>query len=223
MEIEKKIQSNQSLSVEQSRMVDEIGRKIEQMNEDLPDWPQWKGNIQWSKGWNKRESKLDFKKPWSFTKFRKKDANYMIASAENPMWKQASKWMNEKTHKAFGKFMKENRIVHKEQLGHYGQPERSYIISIENAKQRNIIDEWLEANSKQAENILIKDWKAIRYDPRTKEAYSVDLGKAKKLVMDNNAEDFYSMIDWRKYQLPLYNTKLENPISIKEFENLYSN
>lgn len=58
MEIEKKIQSNQSLSVEQSRMVDEIGRKIEQMNEDLPDWPQGKGNIEWSKV---KEVKSDFK------------------------------------------------------------------------------------------------------------------------------------------------------------------
>lgn len=175
----------------------------------------WKKNI--------IKEDLDFTKAWSFAKFRKKDANYMIASAENPMWKQATKAMNKKTHKAFAKFMKENKIEHKAQLWVYDNPENSYIIKIESPEQRKMIDKWLEENSPQAENIIIKDWKAVRYNPRTKEAHSVDLKDKDISLVDENITNYYSEIDWKKYRLPLYEAELENPISIKELYDLYNN
>ena len=109
------------------------------------------------------------------------------------------------TYKEFWEFLNKNNIIAKEQLWKYWQLENSYIIKIENAEQRKIIDAWLKKNSPQAENILIKDQKAVRYDPRTNEAYEVSLIDEKvTLARKSTVDDYYSEIDWRKYQLPLY-------------------
>ena len=168
-----------------------------------------------------KELDLDFSWEWSFSKFRNKNANYMIASAENPMWKQASKLENEVTHRGFAEFMKKNGISYKEQLWHYWQPERSYIIKIEEPGQRKLIDDWLEKNTPQAENLVIKDWKAVRYDPRTKEAYMVDLNNV-DLEIKGDVDDFYSMIDGRKYKLPLYDPNFEKELTIDEFRKIFN-
>jgi len=180
-----------------------LNKTVQEVFEELRDKSGWV--IQKAIKSKTKVADLNFAKKWSFSKLRDKNANYMIASAENPMWKQATTAMNKKTHKAFAEFMKQNWITHKAQLGKYWQVENSYIIKIDSPKQRKLIDDWLKKNSPQAENIIIKDGKAVRYDPRTKEAYEVDLTSKKiDLLLDQSADDFYSKIDGRKYQLPLY-------------------
>ena len=144
----------------------------------------------------------------------------MIVSAENPMWKQASLEFNENTTQKFREFLDENNIKWKAQKWMYDNPENSQIIAIDNPKQRSIIDKRLEKNSQQAENIIVKDGYAYRYDPRTNEAYKVDLKKA-DIDLPAETDNFYSEIDGRKYQLPLY-WELEQPITVEEFLSIYN-
>ena len=98
-----------------------------------------------------------------------------------------------------------------------------------------MIKQWFEGLSKEYnssawnlwasrynwENILVKDGKAIRYDPRTKEAYSVDLKRFWDLWLDN-ADDYYSIIEGKKYRLPLY-WDWEVQLWIDEINLLYNN
>ncbi len=170
----------------------------------------------------KPAGKLDFSTKWEgFAKLRKDWWNYMIMSVENPMWQQQSAALNKKATEKFRRFLDENWIEWKAQKWMYGNPENSQIIAIDNAQQRSIIDKRAEANNvPQAENIIVKDWYAYRYDPRTYEAYKVDLKKA-DLNLPAETKDFYSEVDGRKYQLPLY-WELEQPISVEEFLSIYS-
>lgn len=168
------------------------------------------------------KERLDFSKKWEgFMKFRSKNADYMIASAENPMWNQASVAENARTHNEFKKFLDDNDIAYKEQKWKYGQEEKSFIIAIDKPQQRNIIDSFLEKVSPQEENIIVKWGNAYRYDPRTNEAYKVDLNKW-KVDLPAETNDFYSEIDWRKYQLPLYNPWVEIQITPEEFLSVYN-
>ena len=168
--------------------------------------------------------KIDFTKPGSFAIFRKKDSNFMIASAENPMGTVISNKENIARTKAFRKFLDDNYINYHEQLGKYGgNAEASNLIEITNPKQRILVDKWLAKNSPQAENIIIKDGKA-RYDPRTNEAYQVDLTKYKgQLRRDDLADDFYSEIAGKKYALPLYDDTIEKTLDKNNFIKYYNN
>lgn len=108
----------------------------------------------------------------------------------------------------------------KAEEGMYNNPENSQIIAIDNPKQRALIDKRLEKHSKQQENMIVKNWYAYRYDPRTNEAYKVDLKKA-DIDLPAETDNFYSEIDGRKYQLPLY-WELEQPITVEEFLSIYN-
>lgn len=165
----------------------------------------------------------DFTKPGSFNKFRSPDANFMIASAENPMGVLATKSQNSTMTTAFRDFMKKNGINFKHQTGKYGNPEISNLIEITSPEQRKLIDMWLEANAPQAENILVKGGNVIRYDPRIGEAYGVDLSKwSGNLKVGDDATDLFSKIDGRKYKFPLYEAGTELPIDKQTFIEYYN-
>lgn len=200
-----------------------------------PEWTavrQWQIAEVWKKSWNINnqdynigvkgdDTRLKFDTKWEwFSKLRSKKADYMIASAENPMGQQASTEFNAKMTEDFRKFLDENGIKWKAQKGMYDNPENSQIIAIDNPEQRTLIDKRLEKNSQQAENIIVKDGYAYRYDPRTNEAYRVDLSKW-KIDLPAETDNYYSEIDGRKYQLPLY-SEAESPISVKEFLSIYN-
>ena len=97
------------------------------------------------------------------------------------------------------------------------------LIKIDNPNQRKLIDNWLEQNSPQAENIIINKGKAVRYDPRTKEAYQVDLTDNNiKISKSKNVDDFYSEIDGKKYSIPLYDEDFET-VFRWDFDLFYNN
>ena len=169
----------------------------------------------------KSDKRLDLANSWEWlSKLRSKKADYMIVSAENFNWQPQSAGVNSKSTAAFRKFLDDNWIAWKHQIGMYDNLERSQIIAIDNPKQRAIIDTWIKENAPQAENIIVKNWKAYRYDPVTNEAYYVDLKKA-DLDLPADATNYYSEIDGRKYQLPLY-SEAEKPISAEEFLSIYN-
>lgn len=169
-----------------------------------------------------KKERLDFSKQWEWLmKFRSKNADYMIASAENPMGKAWTAESNAASHQAFKDFLDKNNIQYREQKGKYWNEENSLIIAIDNPKQRTIIDSFLEKTSPQEENIIVKNWVAYRYDPRTKEAYKVDLRK-NNIDVAWDANDYYSEIDWRKYKLPLYESWIEVQITPEEFLSVYN-
>lgn len=169
-----------------------------------------------------KKERLDFSKQWEWLmKFRSKNADYMIASAENPMGKAWTAKSNAASHQAFKDFLDKNNIQYREQKWKYWNEENSLIIAIDNPKQRTIIDSFLEKTSPQEENIIVKNWVAYRYDPRTKEAYKVDLRK-NNIDVAWDANDYYSEIDWRKYKLPLYESWIEVQITPEEFLSVYN-
>ena len=169
-----------------------------------------------------KKERLDFSKQWEWLmKFRSKNADYMIASAENPMGKAWTAKSNAASHQAFKDFLDKNNIQYREQKWKYWNEENSLIIAIDNPKQRTIIDSFLEKTSPQEENIIVKNWFAYRYDPRTKEAYKVDLRK-NNIDVAWDANDYYSEIDWRKYKLPLYEPWIEVQITPEEFLSVYN-
>lgn len=169
----------------------------------------------------KSMERLDFSTEWEwFSKLRSKKADYMIVSAENPMWKQESPEYNAAKTKAFRDFLDENGIAWKAQKGMYDNPENSQIIAIDNPQQRIIIDEWLEKNSPQNENIIIKWGEAYRYDPRTKKAYKTDLTKA-DVDLPAETDNFYSELDGKKYQIPLW-TPNDVKVTKKNFLSVYN-
>lgn len=169
----------------------------------------------------KTDARLDLWTNWEgLSKLRSKNADYMIVSAENFNWQAQSAGVNSKSTKSFREFLDEQWIAWKPQMWMYDNLERSQIIAIDNAEQRAIIDKWIEENAPQAENIIVKNWKAYRYDPRTNEAYYVDLKKA-DLDLPADATNYYSEVDGRKYQLPLY-SEAEKPISVEEFLSVYN-
>jgi hypothetical protein len=169
-----------------------------------------------------KKERLDFSKQWEWLmKFRSKNADYMIASAENPMGKAWTAKSNAASHQAFKDFLDKNNIQYREQKWKYWNEENSLIIAIDNPKQRTIIDSFLEKTSPQEENIIVKNWFAYRYDPRTKEAYKVDLRK-NGINVAWDATDFYSEIDGRKYALPLYREWIEVQITPEEFLSVYN-
>ena len=169
-----------------------------------------------------KKERLDFSKQWEWLmKFRSKNADYMIASAENPMGKAWTAKSNAASHQAFKDFLDKNNIQYREQKWKYWNEENSLIIAIDNPKQRTIIDSFLEKTSPQEENIIVKNWFAYRYDPRTKEAYKVDLRK-NGINVAGDATDFYSEIDGRKYALPLYREWIEVQITPEEFLSVYN-
>ena len=171
----------------------------------------------------KSMERLDFSGEWEgFSKLRSKKADYMIVSAENPMWEPATPEYNAEKTQAFRDFLDENGIQWKAQKWMYDNPENSQIIAIDNPQQRIIIDERLEANSPQNENIIVKWGKAYRYDPRTQKAYMVDLTKD-PIDVAWDATNFYSELDGRKYKLPLYDENIEQKVSKKNFLDVYQN
>lgn len=170
----------------------------------------------------KSMERLDFSTEWEgFSKLRSKNADYMIVSAENPMWEPAPAEVNAAKTQEFRDFLDQNWIKWREQKGMYDNPENSQIIAIDNPQQRIIIDERLEANAPQNENIIVKGWEAYRYDPRTKKAYKVDLSKA-DVDLPAETDNYYSEIDGRKYQIPLWRPE-DIRVSKKDFLNVYQN
>jgi hypothetical protein len=168
---------------------------------------------------------VDFSKPGSFSVFRQKGRNYMIASAENPMGTVIDKGKNIAMTKKFREFLTANNIKFHPQKGKYGgAAENSQLIEITDPKQRKLIDNWLQKNSPQAENIIVHDGQVVRYDPRTHEAYGVDLQKMKNkdLSLENGTTDFYSEIAGRKYRFPLYDETTEKAIDKSKFKVYYN-
>lgn len=122
--------------------------------------------------------------------------------------------------KAFRAFLDKNGIHYTPQEGKYGgNPENSQIIEINNPTQKKLIDSYLQKNTPQAENILVKHGLAIRYDPRTFEAHGVDITN-KNLGVDESVPDFYSKVAGKKYSFPLY-SDAEKPLSKSDFMKLY--
>lgn len=147
----------------------------------------------------------DFSKNGEIDKIKKEDANYMIASAENPMGIQEGNVENKQRKIDFEHFLRQNNITFRNQIGKYGRLENSHLIKIENTDQRIKIDQYLEKYSPQDENILIIEGYVYRYDPRTKESFFAELSNA-DIISPENVQDFYSEIDGSKYKLPLYET-----------------
>jgi len=164
---------------------------------------------------------INFKDKGSLKVFRDKGRTFMIASAENPMGKSFSDKFNKKMTNKFRKYLDKKNILWYNQKGKYGNVETSNLIQIRNQKEQKLVDKWLENHSPQAENILIKDAKTVRYDPRTKEAYFVDLDNYDKdLKLPDSQDDFYSIIEGKKYALPLY-SDVEKAMDKNKFNKLY--
>ena len=164
----------------------------------------------------------DFTKSGSISSFRDPNKTYMILTPENPMGTQASPEYNTQARKGFESFLTENKIPFQPQLGVYGNPENSYILGINDPSQQQAVDAYLQEASPQAEHILIKGGKAIRYSPETQEAYSVDLNKyGKNLNVGENVDNFYSKIGNQKYKLPLYSSA-ERALPAEKFNQIYN-
>lgn len=145
----------------------------------------------------------------------------MIATSDNPMGVARSDSVNAAEMTKFRKFMDDNNIHHTPQKGKYGgNPENSNIIEIDNPQQQAIVDKYLQSTNPQAENIIVANSKAIRYDPRNGEAFQVDI-KDKNLSLDAGQDDFYSEVAGKKYSFPLYSDE-EIPLSINEFKSIYN-
>lgn len=165
--------------------------------------------------------RIDFTQPASFSKFKTPGKKFMITTTDNPMGKARPDHINAQETIKFRKFLDDNNIHYTPQRGKYGgNPENSNIIEIDNPQQQAIIDRYLQATNPQAENIIVSGDRAVRYDPRTKEAYQVSI-KGKSLDIDPEADDFFSEVAGRKYSFPLYGDS-ETPLSIDEFNKLYN-
>jgi hypothetical protein len=169
----------------------------------------------------KIKPKVDFKKSGSVDNFEIPAKKFIITSADNPMGVSTPSAVNAKRTAEFRKFLDDNNITYTKQTGKYGgNLEHSNIIEIDNPQQQTMIDNWLQKNSPQNENIIITEGRAIRYDPRTKQAYSVDI-TGKDLKLDYGQEDFYSQVGSNKYSFPLYGEE-EVEIPVSEFLKYYN-
>lgn len=146
-------------------------------------------------------------------------ADYMITSVMNPQGNEVSNNINKIKTLQFQTFLENNNIDYIPQEGVYGgKPEISFLIDIVKPEQRKLIDEFTNKIAPQAENILIKNGKAYRYDPQTMKAYMVRL-KGKSLKVPQTKDNYYSVINGQKYNLPLY-TQLEK--EVKNFNGVYN-
>jgi len=146
-------------------------------------------------------------------------ADYMITSVMNPQGNEVSNNINKIKTLQFQTFLEKNNIDYIPQEGVYGgKPEISFLIDIVKPEQRKLIDEFTNKIAPQAENILIKNGKAYRYDPQTMKAYMVRL-KGKSLKVPQTKDNYYSVINGQKYNLPLY-TQLEK--EVKNFNGVYN-
>lgn len=168
----------------------------------------------------KQQADLDFSKKWSFIKFKWDDADYMIASPQNPMWTRVADEINAANTQKFSEYLDSRWIKYKIQDWMYDNPEQSFLIKIDKPTDRVVVDKWLEKNAPQAENLLIRDWQVVRYDPRTWKAYSTRIDKTDINLNAEWATNYYSVIDWRKYSFPLYWSE-EQLMSKAEFYDFY--
>jgi len=169
----------------------------------------------------KIEPKVNFSKAGAVDNFELPNKKFIITSADNPMGVSTPTAVNAKNTAAFRKFLDDNNITYTKQTGKYGgNLEHSNIIEIDNPQQQQMIDNWLQKYSPQNENIIITDGKAIRYDPRTKKASTVDITD-KDLKLDHGQEDFYSQVGSNKYSFPLYGSD-EVEIPVSEFLKYYN-
>lgn len=153
---------------------------------------------------------LNFKREGAFAKFNDTKADYMITTAYNPNAVRLSDEANLANQAKFKDFLKKNGYEYKEQLGKYDNEEMSIIIKLPKGTADQLkIDQFIESYAPQAENLRIRKGIAYRYDPRTYEAYAVDLRKNPVRLLDKNVDNYYSEIDGTKYQLPLYDNALE--------------
>lgn len=162
----------------------------------------------------------DWAQNGSLSNFR--DKHLMITTPENPMGKAATPEYNAKITGQFKDFLNKEGISYTPQQGKYGgNLENSYIIEPKSAAEQKVVDNWLQKNSPQNENIMTKDGKVVRYDPRTQEAYGVDLKDVKDLGLAHNVDDYYSKVAGKKYSFPLY-SDAEKPVAAKDFTKFYN-
>lgn len=148
---------------------------------------------------------LNFKREGAFAKFNDTKADYMITTAYNPNAVKLSDEANLANQVKFKDFLKKNGYEYKEQLGKYDNEEKSIIIKLPKGTADQLkIDQFVESYAPQAENLRIRKGVAYRYDPRTYEAYAVDLKKNPVQQLADDVDNYYSEIDGKKYQLPLY-------------------
>jgi hypothetical protein len=167
------------------------------------------------------KARLDFTKPGAINRFDEPGKKFMITTSDNPMGLEKPAFENAEKMKLFRKFLDDNNIHYTKQKGKYGgNLENGNIIEIDNPQQQAIVDKWLEVNSPQAENIMVTDGNAIRYDPRTKEAYKVDI-KGENLTLESGQDDFYSEVAGKKYSFPLYGDE-DIPLSVVDFNKFYN-
>jgi hypothetical protein len=167
------------------------------------------------------KARIDFTQPASFSKFNTPGKKFMIATTDNPLGNARSVNINAQEMTKFRKFLDDNNIHYTPQRGKYGgNPENSNIIEIDHPQQQAIIDRYLQMTNPQAENIMVRDGIAVRYDPATGEAYQVNI-KGKDLNLDSGQDDFYSEVAGKKYSFPLYSDE-EAPLSIIDFKKLYN-
>ena len=111
----------------------------------------------------------------------------MITTAYNP---NAVKLSDEANLAKFKDFLKKNGYEYKEQLGKYDNEEMSIIIKLPKGTADQLkIDQFIESYAPQAENLRIRKGIAYRYDPRTYEAYAVDLRKNPVRLLDKNVDN----------------------------------
>lgn len=148
---------------------------------------------------------LNFKREGAFAKFNDTQADYMITTAYNPNAVRLSDEANLANQVKFKDFLKKNGYEFKEQIGKYDNEEMSIIIKLPKGTADQLkIDQFIESYAPQAENLRIRKGIAYRYDPRTYEAYAVDLKKNPVQQLADDVDNYYSEIDGKKYQLPLY-------------------
>ena len=149
----------------------------------------------------------------TFRGLRPSIKNLAILTAQNPHGEQHSNEFNKAANKELEAFFSKAKLGYRKVKGSYGQKEKSYIVfnipyalAIEigtRFNQDSII--YGEIKDKQSydddESMLFK---IIGTDQSKPEEYKEVLDQTSVFVSRNNADDFYSEINGRKFILPFY-------------------
>jgi hypothetical protein len=149
----------------------------------------------------------------TFRGLRPSIKNLAILTAQNPHGEQHSNEFNKVANKDLEAFFSKAKLGFRKVKGSYGQKEKSYIVfnipyalAIEigtRFNQDSII--YGEIKDKQSydddESMLFK---IIGTDQSKPEEYKEVLDQTSVFVSRNNADDFYSEINGRKFVLPFY-------------------
>ena len=149
----------------------------------------------------------------TFRGLRPSIKNLAILTAQNPHGEQHSNEFNKAANKELEAFFSKAKLGYRKVKGSYGQKEKSYIVfnipytlAIEigtRFNQDSII--YGEIKDKQSydddESMLFK---IIGTDQSKPEEYKEVLDQTSVFVSRNNADDFYSEINGRKFVLPFY-------------------